>query len=195
MVEARQITGQPLGELLAHVLNWQIDKRDRRTLLLQRELGKLVADIQKLTEKLPGVDPGADWPDDIKRLRDGINGFLETCAEYPKMSLARSPGIPARLVQEFEPINQSSTRRHAIGAVCGLVRYGLLDRVRRCLRCGRWFFAKKSDGKYCTRGCQTKPTEEYRQCKREYAKRRYRETKDAISRKSFAVSVSHAKND
>ena len=141
-----------------------------------------------LAEKLPATNSDADWPDEIKKLVVQLNGFLETCAEYPQVFLARSPGMPPRLVQEFAPATPSGTVRHnAISATCALVRYGLLDRVRRCHRCERWFFAKKSDSKYCSRGCQTKPSEENKRRKREYAKRYYREEKEREQRAELKV--------
>ncbi len=126
-----------------------------------------------LAEKLPATNPDADWPVEIKNFVNQLNAFLETCAEYPQVFLARSYGMPPRLVQEFAPVAAGAMRRNAVSATCALVRYELLDRIRRCQRCGRWFFAKKSDSKYCSRNCQTKPTEDNKRRKREYAKRRY----------------------
>jgi hypothetical protein len=178
MVEQRQVTGQSQGAFLAHLLNQEVDKGDWRTRLLQQEVEKVFKGMTTLIEKLPATDPGSDWPAEIKNLLNQLNAFLKTCAEYPRVFLALPSGMPPLLVQEFVPVIASAIRRNAVSATCALVRYGLLDRVRRCLRCGRWFFAKKSDSKYCGRNCQTRPSEENKRRKREYAKRRYREEKE-----------------
>ena len=65
------------------------------------------------------------------------------------------------------------SERMAISAINGLLREGLLERVRRCLRCGNWYFAKKEDSKYCSRRCQTTTTEQAKMKKRAYMKAYY----------------------
>jgi hypothetical protein len=154
-------------------LNYARISTNQRARLLPQELEKLFTGMTTLAEKLPATNPDADWPVEIKNFVNQLNAFLETCAEYPQVFLARSYGMPPRLVQEFAPVAAGAMRRNAVSATCALVRYELLDRIRRCQRCGRWFFAKKSDSKYCSRNCQTKPTEDNKRRKREYAKRRY----------------------
>jgi len=61
---------------------------------LQEELEELCKGMAALAEKLPATNSDADWPDEIKKLVVQLNGFLETCAEYPQVFLARSPGMP-----------------------------------------------------------------------------------------------------
>ena len=150
---------------------------------LQKELRSFFTALLGLIDRLPRIEPGADYPAEVKRQLSEINRFLATCAEYPQLSIASHlfrryvDGIkieyPPHLVQEFVPVRSDGDRRSAASAICALTRYGLLDRIRQCLRCEKWFFAVKSDSKYCSRSCQTRPTEQYRATKREYAKRRY----------------------
>jgi hypothetical protein len=178
MVEKRQATGQPQGAFLAHLLNQKLDKRDWMARSLQLEVENVFNALITLAEKLPATGPDADWSIEIKNSLDQVNAFLETCAEHPRVFPGRAPGEPPFLVQEFAPVFAGAMRRNAVSSTCALVRYGLLDRVRRCKRCGRWFFAKKSDSWYHSRTCQALPTEEKKRRKREYAKRYYRQEKE-----------------
>jgi hypothetical protein len=195
MVGKRQVTGETQGDVLAQLLNLSV--RDRRRAELQKELRSLFTALPRLLSRLSTVEPGSEHPGELKCLLKEINGFLETYPVYPQVLIvshvfrkdldAVRVVLPPQLVQEFAPMWPDGDRRNAVMAICSLVRYGLLDRVRQCLRCEKWFFAVKSDSKYCSRTCQTRPTEQYRAIKREYAKRRYREEKERAARAKITV--------
>lgn len=195
MTETRTVTGQSQGEILVQLFNHEIGARDRRLELQQ--LRDFFVGISTLTDKFRATSWDTEFPPDVKRLIQELNAFLKTCAEYPQLFPARPRGAPPFFVLEYSPVEEDplrrralALRRRAITALCSLARYGLLDRVRQCQRradeqgslCGRWFFAKKSDSIYCSRDCQTKPTEERKLRKREYAKRSYWEEKERQQR-------------
>lgn len=153
--------------------------------------------LPRLMDSLPRIEPGGDYPEGVNRLLSEINRFLKTCAEYPQLSITSHlfrrdvDGVKAqygpRLMQVFVSVREGGDHRSAAAAICALMRYGLLDRIRQCLRCEKWFFAVKSDSKYCSRTCQTRPTEQYRTTKREYAKRRYWEEKERDQRQKLRL--------
>ena len=190
----RYVTGQSQGEFLAQLLNGAVTKRNRRAWQLQQDLRKLFTGVASLTAKLAATSD-TEWSVGVQRLTNDVNTLLGTCAEYPQVIAVRMRGAAPHLVQVFAPTNSDSWRHNAISAICALVRYGLLDRVRQCQRtadyhgevCGRWFFAKKSDSLYCSRDCQKRPTEEDRQRKREYAKRHYWKEKERAEQAKIRV--------
>src|SRR5438046_3055215 len=89
MAETRQVTGQAQGEFLARLLNQNVEKRDRRALLLQRELAGLFTGVSTLSIQMAKTNQGANWPAGVKQLMAELNGFLNTCAEYPQVFAAR----------------------------------------------------------------------------------------------------------
>jgi hypothetical protein len=104
------------------------------------------------------------------KLQRGLNRHLKTYVEYLQLFLTQD----GRYAVEFESVHKvPSSERMAVAAMCRLLRDGLLERERRCLRCPRWYFAKKEDSKYCTRRCQTTTTEEAKEKKRAYMRAYY----------------------
>lgn len=180
MVDKRRVTGELHGEILAHLLNQKVEKRDRKARSLQGDLRRLFISISALGGDLAKTHPGVSGPSNVKKTIDQLNVLLKTCKEYPQVFLGEYKMRPFLHV-EHVPAKRGLARRDAISAISALVRYGLLDRVRKCQRtideqgnvCGIWFFAKKSDSKYHSRACQTRSTEELKRKKREYARRRY----------------------
>lgn len=191
MTDTRCVTGQSQGESLVQLLNQRVDTRNRQLTLLQQELRVLFSGISQLIDKFRATDWHAAFPPDVNNLIDELNGFLKTCEEYPQVLPARPRGQPPFFQLAYSPRKKAPIRRQAIADVCALARYDLLDRVRQCQRtadkegsvCGRWFFAKKSDSIYCSRDCQTRPTEGRKLRKREYAKRSYWAQKERDQRK------------
>jgi hypothetical protein len=173
-VKERYVTGQSDGQFLADLLNQQIiEKHEWRAKELQQELEKAFVAMNDLTERAPRTNFEADWSREIRDDLGVINAFLRSSKVYPQVSLPKSHRKHPVLIVEYTSDTAGMTRRNAISCCCSLIRLGLSDRIRRCLRCDVWFFSKKSDGKYCSRNCQTKTTEESRRYKREYARRSY----------------------
>ncbi len=164
--QTRRALGQSDGNFLAAILNLKLAGRDRRA-PLQREIESVFRGIARLKAGL-AVNPHSAMSPDLKQTLNEINGFLQTCAEYPHL-------VPSRgtLLQVFHSVDQTPARGPAGGAICLLMRYGLLDRVRQCQRCSRWFFATRSDNKSCSRKCGAKRTDEAREAKRLYMKEYY----------------------
>lgn len=187
----RQVTGEAQGRLLADLLNQEVKKNDRRARSLQEELQRFFTGVSRLSEELANPQPRKDWLSDVRNLERELNRFLETCQEHPQLFIAVPGKLPLFPVIEWvptrtDPIRHNPVRHRAVSAICGLAKYGLLDRIRQCRRtadyegreCGRWFFAKKSDSLYCSRDCQVRPSEERKLRKREYARLYYLEQKE-----------------
>lgn len=59
----------------------------------------------------------------------------------------------------------------AIQKMLALSRNGYLDRVRKCVACEQWFYARFSHAKFCSRGCQQRyfrSSEEFKEHKKQY---------------------------
>ena len=59
----------------------------------------------------------------------------------------------------------------AIQKMLALSRNGYLDRVRTCVACEQWFYARFSHAKFCSRGCQQRyfrSSEDFKEHKKQY---------------------------
>jgi hypothetical protein len=171
---ARQVRGESLGKVLADFLN-RLDQRNQRLRkrgirAKKHRVATLLEDLATL-EKVPLLPGGTTRQELAHTLRDRLNRQLRSYLQFPQVRLAAD----LRSFIIFETEGSALYSEHmVIDALGGLLREGLLERVRRCRRCSRWYFAKKQDSKYCRRQCQTMTTEESREKKRVYMKSYYR---------------------
>ncbi len=66
------------------------------------------------------------------------------------------------------------TEEDALQSLLSLACQGYLQRVRRCLQCGRWFFARFSTKKFCRTECQQsyfRSSQEWKAHRREYMRK------------------------
>lgn len=169
----RQVRGEALGKVVADFLN-RLDQRNRR--LAKRKIRvkkhrvvKLLEDLATLAQ-VSQIPRGSARRELAHKLRDRLNRQLRLYLQFPQVRLAED--LRSFVIFETKGIAPYSEHM-VIDALSGLLREGLLDRVRQCLRCSRWYFVRKEDSKYCHRRCQTMTTEESREKKRAYMKRYY----------------------
>jgi ribosomal protein S27AE len=73
----------------------------------------------------------------------------------------------------------------AVSDIVHMAEIGCIDRVRRCLNCGKWFFAQFLHRWYCTSKCQQKAyraTPTYKQNKRDYMRKNRLQHKERLFR-------------
>jgi len=72
-----------------------------------------------------------------------------------------------------------------LAAALVLVEHGLWNRIRRCKRCRRYFYARRKDARFCTPRCQQagyKNTDAWRSEHAEYMRRYRQDEKDRNAR-------------
>lgn len=82
-----------------------------------------------------------------------------------------------------------------LGMIYDLAASGWLRRVRECKRCGRWFFARKDDNLFHSKGCQQqyfRESEEGRKKRTDFMQR-YRAGLKRLDREHVAVTKSKEK--
>jgi hypothetical protein len=82
--------------------------------------------------------------------------------------------------QQRGPSQVVDSESAAVGLLLNLARQGVVHRVRECLNCGRWFFARFEHSKFCQRKCQLKHYQsdpKWKTHRREWM-RGYRETQE-----------------
>lgn len=169
----RQVRGEMFGKVLADFLN-RTEQRANR--LLRRRVRvkkhKIAIFFEQLgtLERVPAMPPSAAREKLACSLQRSLNRHLREYLQRPQIRLAQD----SRPFIIFESVGKHRFTEHiAVDALGGLLREGLLARMRRCARCGRWYFARKEDSYYCKRKCQTTSTEEAKARKREYMKDYY----------------------
>jgi hypothetical protein len=170
---ARQVRGEALGKVLADFLN----RHDQRTQRLRKRgvriknhrIVRFLEDLATLGQ-VPAMPRGPNRQELAFKLQDKLNRQLRSYLQFQQIRLDQD--LRSFFVFETEG-NAPFSEHMVVDAMGGLLREGLLQRMRRCLRCDRWYFAKKEDSKYCRGRCQTMTTEESREKKRAYMKGYY----------------------
>jgi hypothetical protein len=175
---SRQVRGEIFGKVLADFLN-RLDERERRLQkkgirLKKHRMTALFEDIFTLTQ-VSAMPRNPEREKDAHKLQRRLNRQLRVYSQYPQIRLAEisTAGMLRPFIVFETPGNAPYAEHIIVDALGGLLRESLLDRERRCMRCNRWYFAKKEDSRYCTRSCQTTTTEETKKRKRAYMKTYY----------------------
>lgn len=133
------------------------------------------------------VLPGAlDFPTedrDISSAARAINASLRRYKLRPEFDIGKG----GRLWFEWEPANSkeyNSPKRignqlrfsesHAIARIVDLCHEGIIERVRECQSCGKWFGGKFSHSKFCSTQCQQshyRANPEWKEYRRQYMRR------------------------
>lgn len=144
--------------------------------------GKRVADLLRVMRAAQGmVQP--DWGIDAQgggwtcQLRKGaidptftrfqqlhatINRCLSRYRLYPEVWFGALDNPSSWLVlwrpsrRQRGPSQVLDSESAVVGLLLNLARQGAVHRVRECLECGRWFFARFEHSKFCQRKCQLK---------------------------------------
>src|SRR5713226_8485833 len=79
--------------------------------------------------------------------------------------------VPIQSFAVTEPPERDMDEPSAIQRMLALSRNRYLDRVRTCLACEQWFYARFSHAKFCSRACQQRyfrSSEEFKEHKKRY---------------------------
>jgi hypothetical protein len=165
----RQYPGAPEGTYLASYLN-ELSARPKA----QRVFTELVSPLQKFERSMKRIKKGerADGPVDAYTERD-------IWIPYAKLQKKIDRRGSVRITKDGSVIPPESSQGRAALAVLLLYQEFRLTRVRRCLQCGKWFFAHLERQLFCgdpERKCQWKHyhSPEWRRKNREH-QRKYRE--------------------
>ena len=131
-----------------------------------------------------GWDPSSYWSPDVigaveelpSEVRRSLRRVQRELAHY--RSWPQLYGVNGVGHMQFAWIGVSRDRgfRHALHCMTMLGRQGLLERVKQCGKCRRWFYARFAHQGYCRPACQQagyKSSEEWREHRKEYM-REYR---------------------
>jgi predicted DNA-binding transcriptional regulator len=171
----RRIDGNEFGQVLSDFLN-RLEQRAQRLRKARAGVAASKHRVVELLEKLAMVKQVSDMPNMserralLRKLQKEVNQHLEQYIEFPQL-IETPDGMP--VIDFKSAVEVPFSERNAVAALSALLRAGLLQRERQCVRCKQWFFAKKEDSKYCSSECQTTPTEELRAKKRAYMKGYY----------------------
>jgi hypothetical protein len=78
---------------------------------------------------------------DVARLKAALNKQLQTYPGFPVLSHIATTGTP-EITHGVASKQIRPSEVGALNAVLSLARQGLLDRMRQCQQCNRWFFAR-----------------------------------------------------
>jgi hypothetical protein len=97
-----------------------------------------------------------------------------------------------RAVPVFVDMPNLASNATYMSMLIQLARAGLLDRLRKCAGCGKWFFARKPWGEFCSTACRKekfRSTPEYQQENREF-QRDYFRKKLSVNQKYYQKGLS-----
>jgi hypothetical protein len=108
------------------------------------------------------------------RLTPSISPRLGEGGVYVRWNAMKTSAGAVVPIQGFaatEPPEPPMDEPGAIQKMLALSRNGYLDRVRTCVACEQWFYARFSHAKYCSRGCQQRyfrSSEDFKDHKKRY---------------------------
>lgn len=98
----------------------------------------------------------------------------KTLAKYPLRHVVCGPTSQASVLKIFPKVIKNSsnslemTESNAIGMIVDLANLGMLDLLKRCQECQRWFIASRKDRQFCTEPCKRR----YQQSSPEFKRQR-----------------------
>lgn len=136
-------------------------------------------------------------PPEAAALQAEINAMLAKYQTKPVISGAteHAPGLlilPQPAKQEPESTDWRVTEAHAVEMLVSMAETGMLDRVRQCEWCKRWFVASRSDRRFCKEPCKRKhqsSSPEFKAQRAEYMRKRY----ELLKTGRFDKSLQHNK--
>jgi hypothetical protein len=173
-----QFRGEKRGDRLAEWLNAGVGK-DR-----QRIIG-LIEDLQSITSYTLILHQAGKYLDDekLEQLEERINKRLSFYkGGVPALSAVDETGrgIFRLWIQSTSKLRLDEWE--ALDLTTALSKQGLIDSVRICEQCEKWFFARFSHQHFCPGGkCRTKhyrSSESFKADRREYARENYRLKRD-----------------
>lgn len=108
------------------------------------------------------------------RLTPSISPRLGEGGVYVRWNATKSSAgavVPIEGFAANEPPEPAMDEPGAIQKMLALSRNSYLDRVRTCVACEQWFYAKFSHAKFCSRACQQRhfrTSEEFKEHKKRY---------------------------
>jgi len=84
---------------------------------------------------------------------------------------SKGAAVPIQSFAATEPPERDMDEPCAIQRMLALSRNAYLDRVRTCIACQQWFYARFSHSKFCRRACQQRyfrSSEEFKEHKKQY---------------------------
>ena len=173
--QQRHYTGEGLAKrLIAWLEKNRSNAAGKRIAELLREMGEAAGMVQP-GWGLDGEGEGMSCPirkgkvdpafTKFQQLHAAINRRLSRYRLYPQVGFGSldNPSAwqvawrPARKQQQIPSQGRpGSEEAAAVGLLLNLARQGAIQRVRECLECGTWFFARFEHSKFCQQKCQVK---------------------------------------
>jgi hypothetical protein len=135
-----------------------------------RDLKEVVSSLHRAWKSLPHGQ-GVARAESLRRLAKSVG--VPKVRVRVKVKFAGAG--PARRL--FLVLAADSVEGEAVLSVLRLSQKGILDRVRKCPCCGRWFFARFRHQHFCETKCQQKQyrtSESWKAHRREWAREYYR---------------------
>lgn len=154
------------GRFHLHVIDGLVDpwrglKRSSRRGWSRIPKKKQTDRVKRTVEPVP-VEPWPGWG----ALWNRINARLARYRLFPQFSARSGSGTASgpliytrwlsRRVHEWDEVDETLTEGDAIRSMVTLAKEGRIQRVRQCLQCGKWFYARFGHQAYCATKCQQK---------------------------------------
>jgi hypothetical protein len=177
-VEQRRIyAGEEEGRDLATWLN-QCQERSGKRVAMLLTLNRIFSKIEQAPKKTS--------PRDLKELVSSLSGVPGAETARRLFKELGPPKIRAHVEVKFQ-VSEAARRPYLVLAandvegtavlhVLRLSANGILDRVRRCGYCRRWFFARFRHQQFCQEKCQQKfyrSSKEWKAHRRDWARKYY----------------------
>lgn len=156
----RHIWGANAGQVLIDWLNCEGDYRRRKRTLAHRRIERLLREWHSLASRPPSYWDEQEW-DRMEALQRKFSRYQMT----PQIDAKRMGSLGMRFTWNPGPSDEAK----AVLVITLLGERGLLWRVRRCAGggveavlaeltgktlCGRWFYARRQDERFCSLGCR-----------------------------------------
>jgi hypothetical protein len=137
----------------------------------QREFDSVVASLHLQLNEYQDVVPGVQW------LGQSDWKFGQRYLPPPRVHDARTGLSEMTAVEREFP---------AVQRILDLANAGLLEHLRQCRHCDKWFYAGPPKQVFCSEPCRVRHfqcDEDYKKRKRAYAKKRYEDEKEELRKK------------
>ncbi len=150
---AHRFAGQDEGEALALWLNGKYSPQDQEQLAVRKRVGRLVQDMNTNADRF--IETGTADTELAKR----IDRELSRYRLWVETVHVQEAGRYKTFAEQRWFFRWSCKEGERVAAMLSvlvrLAEHGLLRRLRPCLRCSSWLFAKFNHQRFCGKHCQT----------------------------------------
>jgi hypothetical protein len=169
----REYSGALFGRFLAEYVNMEADPT--RSKVIELFYATREADQYRNTHRVSSSKGASLHSKEFSRLVDRMNRLLRRYRWTPYLYVGEDGGwVMQRIHRGSDSFEFNCAAVHCL---IELVKSGLLDHVRSCQHCAKWFYAKFKHQHSCSQKCRElhhRNSEAFRASRREYMRRYYR---------------------